>query len=60
MYKSHGVGCYDRFSQYELNTLSQGFGNLFNKSSVVAETGDRLATIDMSLKVGGCCAPFRG
>jgi len=22
--------------------------------------GDRLATIDMRQKVGGCCAPFRG
>ena len=22
--------------------------------------GDRLATIDMARKVGGCCAPFRG
>jgi len=32
-----------------------------NKSSAVAESGDRLATIDMSRKVGrGCCAPFRG
>jgi len=32
-----------------------------NKSSAVAEMGDRLATIDMDRKVGGgCCAPFRG
>jgi len=32
-----------------------------NKSSAVAELGDRLVTIDMGRKVGeGCCAPFRG
>jgi len=31
-----------------------------NKSSAVAEMGDRLATIDIGRKVGGCCAPFRG
>ena len=29
-----------------------------NKSSAVAEMGDRLATIDMGQKVGGYCAPF--
>jgi len=29
-----------------------------NKSSAVAEMGDRLATIDMGRKVVGCCAPF--
>jgi len=30
-----------------------------NKSSAVAEMGDRLATIDMGRKVGGgCCGPF--
>jgi len=33
--------------------------NWVNKSSAVAEMGDRLAAIDMGLKVGGCCAPFR-
>ena len=32
----------------------------FNKSSAIAEMGDRLATIGMARKVGGCCAPFRG
>ena len=33
-----------------------------NKSSAVAEMGDRLATIDMGRKVGveGFCVPFRG
>jgi len=31
-----------------------------NKSSAVAEMGDRLATIDMGRKEGGCCAPFGG
>jgi len=31
-----------------------------NKSSEVAEMGDRLATIDMGRKVGDCCAPFMG
>ena len=32
-----------------------------NKSSAVAEMGDRLATIDMGRKVGvAVCAPFRG
>jgi len=31
-----------------------------HKSSVVAETGDRLATIDMDRKEGSCCAPFAG
>jgi len=31
-----------------------------NKSSAVAEMGDRLATIDMGRKVGGCCAPILG
>ena len=31
-----------------------------NKSSAVAEMGDRLATIDIRQNVrGGCCAPFR-
>jgi len=30
-----------------------------NKSSAVAEMGDRLVTIDMGGKVRGCCAPFR-
>ena len=30
------------------------------KCSAVAEMGDRLATIDMDRKVGGCCALFRG
>jgi len=29
-----------------------------DKSSAVAKMDDRLATIDMGLKVGGCCAPF--
>jgi len=29
------------------------------KSSAVAEMGDRLATINMGRKIGGC-APFRG
>jgi len=33
---------------------------LRNKSSAVAEMGDRLATIDMGRKVGVCCAPFHG
>ena len=27
-----------------------------NKSSAVAEMGERLATIDVARKVGGCCA----
>jgi len=32
---------------------------MINKSSAVAEMGDRFATIDMDRKVGGgCCAPF--
>jgi len=31
-----------------------------NKSSALAEIGDRLATVDMGRKVGGCCVPFRG
>ena len=35
-------------------------GNNSNKSSAVAEMGDYLATIDMGLKVGVCCAHFRG
>jgi len=29
-----------------------------NKSSAVAETGDRLATIDMGRKVGAAVCPF--
>jgi len=29
-------------------------------SSALAEMGDRLAAIAMGLKVGGCCALFRG
>ena len=33
---------------------------LYNKSSVVAEMGDRLATINIGRIEGGCCAPFRG
>jgi len=31
-----------------------------NKCSAAAETGDRLATIDMCRKVGGLLCPFRG
>jgi len=31
-----------------------------NKSSAVAEMGDRLATIDMGQKVGAAVPPFRG
>jgi len=31
-----------------------------DKCSAVAEIGNRLATVDMGRKVGGCCAPFRG
>jgi len=31
-----------------------------NKSSAVAEMGDRLATIGMGRKLEGCCAAFRG
>jgi len=32
-----------------------------SQCSVVAEMGDRLATIDMGRKVGeGCCVPFWG
>ena len=31
-----------------------------NKSSAVAEMGDRLSTIDMAEKRGVCCAPFQG
>jgi len=36
--------------------------NYFNKSSALAEMGDRLATVDMCRKVRGCCArvPFHG
>jgi len=34
--------------------------SMLSKSSTVAEMGDRLATVDMERKVGGCCAPFRG
>jgi len=30
----------------------------FNKSSAVAEMGERFATIDMGLKVGGAAAPL--
>jgi len=33
--------------------------NLYS-CSAVAEMGNRLATIDMGWKVGGCCAPFLG
>jgi len=32
----------------------------YNRSSAIAEAGDRLATIDMDRKVGGCCVPFLG
>ena len=31
----------------------------YNKSSAVADMGDRLATIDMGQKVGGLWSPFR-
>jgi len=30
----------------------------YNKSSAVAEMGDRFSTIDMDRKFGGCCAPL--
>jgi len=33
-------------------------GKKTNKCSEVAETDDRLATIDVGRKVRGCCAPF--
>jgi len=36
-----------------------GKGNRMNKSSAVAEMGDRLATIDVGQKSRGCHAPFR-
>ena len=36
------------------------YNNKPDKTSTVAEMGDRLATTDMCRKVGGCCAPFRG
>ena len=32
--------------------------NIFNKCSATAETGDRLATIDMGRKLGEGCAPL--
>ena len=35
-------------------------GHRKNMCSAVAEMGDRLATIDMGQKDGGCCAPFGG
>ena len=41
-------------------TEAPNAGGVDYKSSVVAEMGDRLATIDMGRKEGGCCAPFRG
>jgi len=37
----------------ETTTRHQSFGGPSNKSSAVAEMGDRLATIDMGRKVGG-------
>jgi len=40
--------------------INYNLNDYINKSSAVAEMGDRLATIDMDGKVGGCCAPFRG
>jgi len=36
-----------------------GLYNSVNKSSAVAEMGDRLATIDIGQKVGGLLCPFR-
>jgi len=43
------------------NSSCNRFKANFNKSSTVAETGHRLATIDMGRKVGrGCWVPFRG
>ena len=36
------------------------FNKFDYKSSAVAEIGDRLATIDMGRRGGGCCAPLRG
>jgi len=36
------------------------YGVSLNKCSAVAELGDRLATIDMGRKVGGCSSPFLG
>ena len=55
---------YKRDLLYEKPTNSVYSGVLMlclpigNKSSAVAELGDRLATIDTGRKVGGCCAPF--
>ena len=34
--------------------------SLIDKSSAVAEMGNRSATVHMGRKVVGCCGPFRG
>jgi len=44
-----GFGCMCRFHMVQPTVLS-------DKSSEVAEVRDRLATIDIDLNVGGCCA----
>ena len=40
--------------------LRREIGSVAERILTRAQMGDRLATIDMGRKVGGCCTPFRG
>jgi len=67
-YASEQTDTQRRLSQYfaslphpRFTLLTDAYSkDLLYKYSAVAETGDRLATIDMGQKSGGCCVPFRG
>jgi len=56
---SHGKGDYGRYGRqlYQAQGL-YAVSCATNKSSAVAEMGDRLATIDMDRKEGGLLCPF--
>ena len=67
--RGRGPGDYGSWSQHPSTCVAMGNDRAtqdeyiqknHNKSSAVAEMGDRLATIGMGRKVGCCCAPFRG
>jgi len=52
--------CNQSYRKFQIIYWRQRWFHTSNKSSALAEIGDRLATIDMGRKEGGCCALFRG
>jgi len=51
---THGICYRNSAGPFRLFFFTRN-GSTYNKSSEVAEMGDRLATIDMGRKVGVCC-----